>query len=115
MSGLYGIILFLITLIINPLNTSLILSFGFIILIFFLRNKTKKLKTNIYFLTLLISVIYCFSVNYIFNEVFEQRHRDRISIIIGKEVDPQGIGYNINQSKIAIGSGGFLGLSLIHI
>ena len=36
LSGLYGIILFLITLIINPLNTSLILSFGFIILIFFL-------------------------------------------------------------------------------
>jgi len=114
LSGLYGIILFLTTLIINPLNTSLILSFGFIILIFFLRNKTKKLKTNIYILTFLISVIYCFSVNYIFNEVFEQRHRDRISIIIGKEVDPQGIGYNINQSKIAIGSGGFLGKGFLN-
>ncbi len=114
LSGLYGIILFLTTLIINPLNTSLILSFGFIILLFFLRNKTKKLKTNVYILTLLISVIYCFSVNYIFNEVFEQRHRDRISIIIGKEVDPQGIGYNINQSKIAIGSGGFLGKGFLN-
>ena len=79
-----------------------------------MRNKTKKLKTNIYILTLLISVIYCFSVNYIFNEVFEQRHRDRISIIIGKEVDPQGIGYNINQSKIAIGSGGFLGKGFLN-
>ena len=114
LSGLYGIILFLTTLIINPLNTSLILSFGFIILIFFLRNRTKKLKTNIYILTLLISIIYCFSVNYIFNEVFEQRHRDRINIIIGKEVDPQGIGYNINQSKIAIGSGGFLGKGFLN-
>jgi rod shape determining protein RodA len=41
--------------------------------------------------------------------VFEQRHRDRFNIILGKEVDMRGIGYNINQSQIAIGSGGGLG------
>ena len=52
---------------------------------------------------------FTFSVDFIFNDVFEQRHRDRFNIILGKEVDTQGIGYNINQSKIAIGSGGFGG------
>ena len=114
LSGLYGIILFLTTLIINPLNTSLILIFGFLIFIFILRKRTKKNKPNIFILTLLISIIYCFSVNYIFNEVFEQRHRDRINVILGEEVDPQGIGYNINQSKIAIGSGGLLGKGFLN-
>ena len=49
------------------------------------------------------------SVSYIFDNVFEQRHRDRFNILLGKEVDVRGVGYNINQSQIAIGSGGGLG------
>ena len=112
--GLYGIILFIITLIINPLNTSLILFFGFIIYLFIIRYKTKKIKISRLILTILLSVIYCFSVNFIFNNLFEQRHRDRVNIILKKKVDPKGIGYNINQSKIAIGSGGFLGKGFLN-
>lgn len=112
--GLYGIILFITTLIINPINTSLILFFGFLILFFFIRNKIKKIKLTSLIFPLLCSIIYCFSVNFIFNEVFEQRHRDRINIILGQEVDPKGIGYNINQSKIAIGSGGLLGKGFLN-
>ena len=46
---------------------------------------------------------------YIFNNIFEQRHRDRFNIVLGKEVDSRGIGYNTNQSEIAIGSGGWTG------
>ena len=86
LTGLYGIILFLITLTINPVNTSLILIFGFLIFLFIIRNKSKKIKLSRLILTLLISVIYCFSVNFVFNEVFEQRHRDRINIILGKNM-----------------------------
>ncbi|MEC7173799.1 MAG: rod shape-determining protein RodA, partial [Bacteroidota bacterium] len=58
---------------------------------------------------LMISIGFSFSVDYIFNNLFQQRHRDRINIVLGKEVDIQGVGYNINQSKIAIGSGGLKG------
>lgn len=54
-------------------------------------------------------ITFAFSVSYIFNNVFEQRHRDRFNIVLGKEVDPRGIGYNTNQSEIAIGNGGWLG------
>ena len=50
-----------------------------------------------------------FSVNYIFNNVFEQRHRDRFNIVLGKTADSKGIGYNTNQSEIAIANGGFSG------
>ncbi|GIR81675.1 MAG: hypothetical protein CM15mP83_4010 [Flavobacteriaceae bacterium] len=54
------------------------------------------------------------SVEFVFENVFEQRHRDRFNIVLGREVDTQGIGYNINQSQIAIGSGGILGKGFLE-
>src|SRR5699024_7190539 len=49
------------------------------------------------------------SVNYIFENVFKQHHRDRFNIVLGYEIDNKGIGYNTNQSEIAVGSGGWKG------
>ena len=46
---------------------------------------------------------------FIFNEVFEQRHRDRFDIVLGIKEDNRGIGYNTNQSQLAFKSGGFFG------
>lgn len=73
--------------------------------------KNRKKRPNILkYVTILIACIgFAFSVNYIFNNVFEQRHRDRFNIVLGKEIDVKGIGYNTNQSEIAIGSGGWTG------
>ena len=59
-------------------------------------------------------IAFSYSVDFIFNSVFEQRHRDRFNIILGLETDTRGIGYNINQSKIAIGSGGFSGKGFLN-
>lgn len=56
-----------------------------------------------------ISIIFLFSVNYIFTEMLEPHQQMRIRVAFGMEDDPRGAGYNVNQSKIAIGSGGFLG------
>ena len=67
-----------------------------------------------YLLSILLSSGYVYSVDYIFNEIFEQRHRDRFNIVLGKEVDTQGIGYNLNQSKIAIGSGRWEGKGFLQ-
>lgn len=75
----------------------------------FRKRKKRKVKWRNYLLTVLLGVGVIFSVNYVFNNVFEQRHRDRFNIVLGKEVDTQGIGYNTNQSQIAIGSGGWTG------
>jgi rod shape determining protein RodA len=52
---------------------------------------------------------YTLSVNYVFNNVFKQHHRDRFNILLGKTVDLKGVGYNTHQSEIAVGSGGWLG------
>ncbi|MAP54361.1 rod shape-determining protein RodA [Altibacter sp.] len=77
--------------------------------ILFLRNRKKRPKLFKYLIIIGACIGFSFSVNYIFNNVFEQRHRDRFNIVLGKEVDAKGIGYNTNQSEIAIGSGGWTG------
>tara|TARA_B100000963_G_scaffold333702_1_gene326254 strand:- start:17390 stop:18649 length:1260 start_codon:yes stop_codon:yes gene_type:complete len=101
------------------------LSFHFVIVIgiitlvifliyYFLKKINSKLKIWPFIIFLIISIGFSFSVDYIFNNVFQQRHRDRINIVLGKEVDTQGVGYNINQSKIAIGSGGLNGKGFLE-
>jgi len=55
------------------------------------------------------SVGYLFSVDYAFNKILQPHQRTRINVILGLEDDPKGAGYNVNQSLIAIGSGGLTG------
>lgn len=81
----------------------------FIAGLIYLNNRKKKPKLSRYIIISLACIGFAFSVNYIFNNVFEQRHRDRFNIVLGKETDSKGIGYNTNQSEIAIGSGGWTG------
>jgi len=76
------------------------------------RNK-RKIKFSKFTITIFLYVSLALSTNYVFENVLEQRHRDRINIILGKDFDTKGIGYNVNQSKIAIGSGGFSGIGFL--
>ncbi|MDH6305476.1 rod shape determining protein RodA [Parabacteroides sp. PF5-5] len=62
----------------------------------------------------LLSVGFLFSVDYVFNEVLEPHQQVRIKVSLGLEDDPSGAGYNVNQSKIAIGSGGLLGKGFLN-
>ena len=77
----------------------------------YLKSKKQKRKPSLFkYATIAFACVgFAFSVSYIFNNVFEQRHRDRFNIVLGKETDSKGIGYNTNQSEIAIGSGGWFG------
>ena len=92
---------------------------GIIIMLIFLlyfifKNLNPRVKIWPFLIFLIVSIAFSFSVDYIFDNVFQQRHRDRINIVLGKEIDTQGVGYNINQSKIAIGSGGFKGKGFLE-
>ncbi len=80
------------------------------ILLYFI-NKKKNKRTSLfkYSIITIACIGFSFSVNFIFENVLEQRHRDRFNIVLGKEVDNANIGYNTNQSEIAIGSGGWTG------
>lgn len=62
----------------------------------------------------LFSVSFMFSVNYVFEDVLEPHQQIRIRVSLGLEDDPGGAGYNVNQSKIAIGSGGLLGKGFLN-
>ena len=57
----------------------------------------------------LCSICYLFSVDYVFNDILADHQRTRINVILGLEEDIHGAGYNVHQSMIAIGSGGFAG------
>ena len=105
--GLVG--LFLITLSFQIGIAIIIIMAVIAVLFYFIKKLRRKVKVWPFLLVLVISIGFSYSVDFIFNNIFEQRHRDRINIVLGKETDTKGIGYNINQSKIAIGSGEFSG------
>ena len=61
-----------------------------------------------------MSLLFMFSVDYVFNNVLILHQRDRINNLLGIEFDPLGAGYNVNQSLIAIGSGNFYGKGFLQ-
>ena len=63
---------------------------------------------------LIISVFFIVSVDFAMNNVLKPHQQHRIYVTLGLEDDPQGVGYNVNQSKIAIGSGGFSGKGYLN-
>jgi len=60
------------------------------------------------------SVLFSFSADYLFTKVLEDHQQIRIKVLLNMEDAPLGAGYNVNQSKIAIGSGGFFGKGFLN-
>lgn len=110
--GIVAISLFIATLIFG-FYLALVGSFilFLLILLYFNFYRKKALKKGwiqiigIY----LVSALFIFSVDLVFNHVFEQRHRDRFNILLGKTADTKSIGYNTDQSITTIATGGFWG------
>ncbi|CAA9198613.1 rod shape-determining protein RodA [Flavobacterium bizetiae] len=111
-TGFITILLFVLTLVLEPYAVILI-ALGVLIIIHF---KGRAVDRNILLSGILLAVISAFvlSVDYVFDHIFKQHHRDRFNILLGKTVDMKGIGYNTNQSEIAIGSGGWIGKGFLE-
>jgi rod shape determining protein RodA len=111
-TGFCAIILFVLTLVIPPVYV-IILAFLVLLLIHY---KSRLGDRNVVLSSMLFALIsgFVLSVNYVFTNVFKQHHRDRFNILLGKAVDMKGIGYNTNQSEIAIGSGGLIGKGFLE-
>ena len=106
--GLAFAVLFIFSLLFTPLTMLIILVSIGLITFLFQRKRTWKIGVGIGgILVVLMGFVY--SVDYLFNNVLEPHQQVRINVLLGKEDDPKGAGYNVNQSKIAIGSGGFAG------
>ncbi|WP_367756862.1 rod shape-determining protein RodA [Flavobacterium sp. WC2421] len=111
-TGFVTILLFVLTLVLEPQYVILLA----LLVILIVHFKSRLGDRNIVLSAILFSVIsgFVLSVNYVFQNVFKQHHRDRFNILLGKTVDLKGIGYNTNQSEIAIGSGGWLGKGFLE-
>ncbi len=106
-TGFIALVLFVLALLVKPL----ILTGIALLVILFIYYRSRIINRNWILSTIIFIMIggFVFSVDYVFRNVFQQHHRDRFNILLGKEVDMKGIGYNTNQSEIAIGSGGWFG------
>lgn len=78
----------------------------------FLRTSISRYLTTIGFT--ILAIMFMFSVNFVFNNVLEPHQQMRIKVALGIEEDIRGAGYNVNQSKIAIGSGGLFGKGFLN-
>ncbi len=105
--GIIMTLLFLVTLLISELYViAALVVLAFLILIF-IRSVRRHWKAVMGILVL--STAFVYSVNYSFENVLEPHQKKRINVLLGLEEDLRGAGYNVNQSKIAIGSGGLAG------
>ena len=106
-TGFIAILLFVLALVLKPL---VVVGIALAVIVF-LYYRGRFVDRNWILSSILLVLIsgYVFSVDYVFEHVFKQHHRDRFNILLGKEVDMKGVGYNTNQSEIAVGSGGWFG------
>ena len=118
--GILTILVFVATLMFGTIWVGIVL--GLLIVLFFLLKK-KNFKIPIFpmITVVVITILFSLSVNFVFNNVFEQRHRDRFSLWLRLEKDPnkleqirKTIGYNTYQSEKAIESGGFFGKGFLE-
>ena len=105
-------ILCLLSLLINQMILIYIFSFFALICLLFFRFNKKDVFTIL--ISWILSIIFVLGTNYFVNNVLSAHHSKRINILLGKEFDPYGAGYNLIQSKIAIGSGGGIGKGFLN-
>lgn len=106
-TGFAAILLFVMSLLFEPIY--IIGGAALLIILNYYRSKIVNRNIILSSVVLVAVAVFTLSVSYVFNNVFEQHHRDRFNVLLGEEVDVKGIGYNTNQSKIAVGSGGVFG------
>ena len=76
------------------------------------RDRKRYLSLSV--LGLLTGIALIFSTDFIFNNILQDHQRKRIEVLLGMKEDPAGVGYNVNQSMIAIGSGGLTGKGFLN-
>jgi len=110
--GLLAVFLFIMTLILNPFIIVGALAAFTLAGIALKRQKIREIGQ----LLLLFAVfsLYVYSVNHVYDNVLRPHQKLRIEVLLNNNVDLQGAGYNLNQSKIAIGSGGFWGQGFLQ-
>ena len=112
-AGVVAILLFIFTLVWSQKTMYIILGVVFVLtLAYYLLTKKKYIVRMIGIFAIMFAFV--FSVDYAFNEVLQTHQRNRILVMLGLLDDTKDVGYNVHQSKIAIGSGGFTGKGFLE-
>ena len=85
-----------------------------IVSLFIKGYRERKPHLSLSALGLIAGIALIFSTDFIFNNILQDHQRKRIEVLLGMKEDPTGVGYNVNQSMIAIGSGGFKGKGFLN-
>jgi rod shape determining protein RodA len=110
--GVLLALIFILALLFPPLFIYIGIGLVGIGLLYYFRKKRQAIVIVIAAVILSVGTVAGF--DYVFNNVLKTHHRDRLNNLVGKEVDLKGAGYNVNQSKIAIGSGGVVGKGFLN-
>ena len=112
-AGVVAVLLFIFTLIWSQKIMYIIIGSLFILtLTYYLITKKKGIMKMLAVFACMF--VFVFSVDYAFNKVLQEHQRNRILVLLGQLDDPKGVGYNVHQSKIAIGSGGLTGKGFLQ-
>jgi len=76
--------------------------------------RERNFFTYLSIISFVAGLLLVFSADFVFNDVLQDHQRKRIEVLLGMKEDPSGVGYNVIQSKIAIGSGGFFGKGYLN-
>ena len=76
--------------------------------------RERNIFTHLALISTIAGLALVFSADFLFNKVLQDHQRKRIEVLLGMKEDPAGVGYNVNQSKIAIGSGGLFGKGYLN-
>jgi rod shape determining protein RodA len=110
--GFAVIVLFIFTLLIDKLIIVAFITLAAIGFFFLIRRSRKNILQ--FLLIYGITVGFIFSVNAVYEHALQPHQKKRIDVFLGKVTDVKDKGYNVNQSKIAIGSGGFFGKGFLN-
>lgn len=110
--GFLAVVLFVLALLVRQSILFGIIA-GVAFVFYLLVRKTRR-NILIILAGAIIAAGIVFSVDYVYNNVLQVHQRTRIDVLLGKEQDLKGAGYNVNQSKIAIGSGGWFGKGFLQ-
>lgn len=110
--GFFAVLLFVLALMISKFTILIVLGSIGLLAIILLRKTKRNIITVTVIVALAASMV--FSVDYFFQNILEPHQKERINVLLGKETDLKGAGYNVNQSLIAIGSGGFSGKGFLN-
>ena len=112
-AGVTAILLFVFTLVWSQKVMYIILGVLLVLtLVYYLITRKKGIVKMLGVFA--VAFMFVFSVDYAFNKVLQEHQKNRILVLLGQLDDPKGVGYNVHQSKIAIGSGGFAGKGFLQ-